>query len=737
MSGNRSFFKSAPMNLDSYQINLSGLYLSNAVEDQQKLISALMFEKSEIQKKFDQINKYRNAVLNPKILTDLKKDFDLMLESEKLRDQMQTAQTWIKLITAQPSQFSHFINFQQDIDCPQLPEPLSLADGRKKNLSLSQQEKAHMEDLQDFYSKIIDKYIEQAMNNKDLNPKRIIFTINFYYPILEKYVSDKILKSLPKKSTESKNLEAKKIIVQISSLLTNIRNTKNNRDYDISYTALEDFLKTLTSKTFTHNFLTTTQVDEVLEFTAALFENKDFSHQLKAFEALRTKTPDKSETGLFYAMPNEFSKDPFLLAKHKDPKIREYYQDQAENLRVLRETFLFEGMEVRLRAKQAERESDEQDKQIEIFTDELYDALLKKDSMAIKTLLNNSGMSDEDQEQILALCGTLFFQQPLSLQLRNDREVIEDIFAKNKNVLSLFRALTEYVSPKPNVESSSLQARYFHELMNLSDNLAETIDYLEGLRDSIDRSSDLYIEIVNPIDTITPKLLSIDNAIQTEDKKLVMQFSVTESTLVELLQSQIMHAAALYYNRKKSFTGHHDAKVEDPIVLDNLQKILACTDLTTLIQTTMKLLKEYSPYGLHTNSLDTFLMQVLYNEGKPRGFFALTESHDLASVLNHYSQEPLHVLQKDALGDASNLKQSIKSNAIIPADTVIQGTIAEAVRGSKRKPVEDRGNILKVTFRNFESLLTLNQQFNPRKKSPSPNKSIPKSESFSAPGGKI
>jgi hypothetical protein len=191
--------------------------------------------------------------------------------------------------------------------------------------------------------------------------------------------------------------------------------------------------------------------------------------------------------------------------------------------------------------------------------------------------------------------------------------------------------------------------------------------------------------------------------------------------LIELLRAQVLHAATLYFNpAEKPGWMHalHHPFSERKSVLHLIHQLFS-PELTTFaaavghIRTFMA-----SQKGLHTNSLDTLLSYVLYNEGRPRGLFNMKLSDvmtfNLHRVYPGYNPDDLHYRKGDAeisKADIKAIKTYLHDNYRVPEASMV-GRVGSMVRGQRRLEKATELNIVRQQLvTNLVNRATLVEQF--------------------------
>jgi hypothetical protein len=191
--------------------------------------------------------------------------------------------------------------------------------------------------------------------------------------------------------------------------------------------------------------------------------------------------------------------------------------------------------------------------------------------------------------------------------------------------------------------------------------------------------------------------------------------------LIDLLRAQVLHAAKLYFNpaEKTGFMHErHHPFSERGAVLNLIHQLFSPTVTTFAVAVNYIRTFMAQQKGLHTNSLDTLLSYVLYNEGTPRGLFNLKLSDvmtfNLHRVYPGYKADDLHYRKGDAdisKDDIKAIKAYLNDNYTLPEVSMV-GRVGSMVRGQQRLQNEAELNIVRQQLvTNLASRATLIEQF--------------------------
>ena len=188
--------------------------------------------------------------------------------------------------------------------------------------------------------------------------------------------------------------------------------------------------------------------------------------------------------------------------------------------------------------------------------------------------------------------------------------------------------------------------------------------------------------------------------IDAKEKLVQVVSDKIDAPVVNLLRAQVLHAAKLYLNPEK--TGwmhniHHLGSTGEANVL-NLIQALFSPEVKTLKDAVACIVKFKDSKGLHTNSFDTLLSYVLYNEGYPLGLFHTKLDTALNLNLNKPAEKkgdpkPIHpgyrpeiIMQKT---DVKALKGYLKDHYDVPLLSM-SSRVGAMVRGSEREEAQQR-----------------------------------------------
>jgi hypothetical protein len=211
---------------------------------------------------------------------------------------------------------------------------------------------------------------------------------------------------------------------------------------------------------------------------------------------------------------------------------------------------------------------------------------------------------------------------------------------------------------------------------------------------------------------------------KAERSKFLLQAQVNsliDRPLIDLLRAQVLHAAKLYFNpAEKTGLMHkrHHPFSERAAVLDLIYQLFS-PNLTTFAVAVGYIRRFMSQQkGLHTNSLDTLLSYVLYNEGTPRGLFNLKLSDVMAFNVSRaypgYTPDDVHYRKGEAditKDDIKAIKTYLNANYTVPEASMV-GRVGSMVRGQQRLQIEAELHIVRQQLvTNLASRATMIEQF--------------------------
>ncbi len=213
---------------------------------------------------------------------------------------------------------------------------------------------------------------------------------------------------------------------------------------------------------------------------------------------------------------------------------------------------------------------------------------------------------------------------------------------------------------------------------------------------------------------------------QAQSNMLQLQMDAAkqiEMPIINLLRAEVLHAAKFYFNPQDAGLMHmfHHGDSGKKEVLDlitnlfnpNVKTFLDAANIINIFFARHK-----KDDGFHTNSFDPIFLQVLYNEGQPRGLFKMSIGDiiklDIKSLYPAFDVDAERYKPKSA-----NLtKQHIETLASYLAQRYsitnlkIAGSVGAMVRGDKTRLKENkRGLVRQQAAANFQRMAELLEQF--------------------------
>jgi hypothetical protein len=216
-------------------------------------------------------------------------------------------------------------------------------------------------------------------------------------------------------------------------------------------------------------------------------------------------------------------------------------------------------------------------------------------------------------------------------------------------------------------------------------------------------------------------------AANVEATKKELQQAVTDRIdipLIKLLRAQVLHAAKLYFNPSEKpgmLHWFHHGFSGDASVLQLLYDLFSpnIQNFSDAVQcVTNTLARHAEGKGLHTNSFDTLLSFILYNEGTPLGLFKMKLADVVTLNVERFypdyraddlRYQPAHVDITKA--DVKAIREHLKDGYRLP-DLRMAGKVSSMVRGQERLEQIDQRNIVREQMRdNLSRMAAIIQQF--------------------------
>jgi hypothetical protein len=197
-----------------------------------------------------------------------------------------------------------------------------------------------------------------------------------------------------------------------------------------------------------------------------------------------------------------------------------------------------------------------------------------------------------------------------------------------------------------------------------------------------------------------------------------------DSSLVDLLRAQVLHAATLYFNPAEKpglMHGLHHSSSGRESVLALIHQLFAPgvqTFAAAVGHLRAFMARQKETKGLHTNSFDTLLSYVLYNEGSPRGLFNLNLSDVMKFNVSRqypgYKPDNIHYRQgsgKISKADIEAIKTYLNDHYRVPGVSMV-GRVGSMVRGQNRLEKSAELNVVRQQLvANLVSRANLVEQF--------------------------
>jgi hypothetical protein len=216
---------------------------------------------------------------------------------------------------------------------------------------------------------------------------------------------------------------------------------------------------------------------------------------------------------------------------------------------------------------------------------------------------------------------------------------------------------------------------------------------------------------------------------KAEKMTVALQQVMTDSIdmpLIDLLRAQVLHAAKLYFNPPPEQAGvmhwlHHgftgDANILQLIYDLFSPNIKSFSDAMQCLHESLT--RHAQTHGLHTNSFDTLLSYVLYNEGKPLGLFHMKLADIVKTNLkpiypdyrandSHYRPAHAKITKDDVKAITEYLNQHYR---LLP-ELSMSGVVGSMVRGQNRLEKTEQRHIVRDQLgKNLVRMAQLVEQF--------------------------
>jgi len=672
------------------------------------------------------------------VIRDLKMVFITLMKNVKDRSVYNAIHKEIRRIESlDENSFTQFMLSQKKDDTPPgLESPGSVV--AKKGSSNKAKQIYEFDRLQDYFvNNVIMPFIEQKkIGDPFINRVKLTAVRKFNIRILSIYLEG-MKSEIFGKEKPSDHPKYQYYTNLIKKLLSLVENTIQPNAEIKSYMDLDAYGKILVEQ---EKYLSETQWKKIKNFVKALSMNTpqevaaalhDFKKNPVIIEKSffkKTEVFNKEYPELEYLVPDRYDnpESPFEalaeISQSNNLSKAQFYDDVSEYYKIHQEHLAHQIDTPELRDELITKIQDLMLPILEVKSG-------KERALKIKVLfevISRFDVSESEKKSLFDLVEVLNPSNPLYAArintLESEGQALHDILfpsplhdadkSPELTVMGIIKEIDQFITDHydpTNPEALSTRIEEELEMEEFKDTFPK-IETLKSLSEVV--GGNVYASLIS-IKYLHPERsaeeIKMNNAFEKEHKRMMeifdeqaqaqhdlsKQINYTDKYLLDTLKYQLVYAVQRYFNEhvetpKSIFSSSPKRDPNESLVVySHLNELLKTTNIDDAITQLQQISSECKPYQNHNDSFNVFLLQTLFNEGNPKGFFHMfdvnkgtTPQHNTVySFPSEVAPTAFQSLEdlKKYLGSTASFKSEDYFHLVRPKE--IQGSIATSLRG--------------------------------------------------------
>jgi hypothetical protein len=550
------------------------------------------------------------------------------------------------------------------------------------------------ENLQGSYTEIIEDYVNGQLQEANVTPTKIKMLKNYYHKLIVEFAQSKMLelaaaqeKSAPSVENDTNELN--------ESILYGLADTETRRE-------MQPVFEKLVKRLVEEKLLQESDVKQIRELMTILnTENISFSeleHKLDEFrERMKTDAMKKTDANSLYDFLPETG------AERLANEAKNITKTDQKDYVIYRQLLLDAD-------KKAKTDEAMQKSMAELRTmiksAMTQNADITEDNPLYKMLVAMKVLDQADVSKIFELIKILGGKN----RLKEEENILkkDPLTSRLNEIVIKESARQAAVNPLP---ESKLQFR--EELRIVITHILANEQKLPAIINKISKT--FLIEEENKLHSC----IAVADDMQKRSTDLIDKAAKKiDDLLLDQLRAAVLHAAKLYmppksqsgvaaFIKTKLHERHHGNAAKEAQEKESVREYirslfsLDIKDFKDAVKATKAFLLKLQG-GLHTNSFDTILLRILYNEGSPLGLFKLNLNKDIVPGTQNFQGYPPTA---NDYHDSRGFSRYLRENFKLTAPATIKGSVVDLLEGSKHR----KENRLMVRDQALINLVQLSQ----------------------------